>query len=456
MQDIEILARLLLALGFGAVLGLETETRSSSDHLSEKEKATRAKQRIGGVRTYTILTLFGAISGVLFITGMELFAYLTFIGVFLLVLAAYVLNVQYNKAFGLTTEMAIMVSVLVGFATTSGLISIPILIAVILVLAFILSQKRGITLLASQIEHDELRDVLTFAILIVVIAPFLPNQDYTLGYFPTLMNFLKTIGINYPGVENLILINPLKMWQIVILISGISLAGYVAAKLWGEKRGPIISAMISGLVSSTSAFISLAHDTKLRPNLSRRYAALALLAHSTSFVTIVALAASFGASYLRVIIPISLMLVFASLVICVYFLQNGENGKDEGLHIKHEPFTIGPALKFAVLLTFLSVALQIVNYLLGANATVLATALTGLVGMDPATITLGQLFNNSTLPAVVIGFTFLAANLVNYGAKVVYVYIQGDRTFTRLVSWGLLVSAVAGTVGVMVQFLLNR
>jgi uncharacterized membrane protein (DUF4010 family) len=91
-----------------------------------------------------------------------------------------VLNVQYNRAFGITSEIAVMVSVLVGFATTAGLLSLPLLAALIVILAFILSQKRGISQLTSKLEHQELEDVIKFAIVVIVVLPFLPNQDILL------------------------------------------------------------------------------------------------------------------------------------------------------------------------------------------------------------------------------------------------------------------------------------
>jgi hypothetical protein len=55
MSELEILARILLAIAFGAVLGLETETRGLSG--TGAKRTTLLKQRIGGVRTYTVLTL---------------------------------------------------------------------------------------------------------------------------------------------------------------------------------------------------------------------------------------------------------------------------------------------------------------------------------------------------------------------------------------------------------------
>jgi uncharacterized membrane protein (DUF4010 family) len=229
MPDIEILARLLLSLSFGAILGLETETRTSEEKAKKIYKQSKKlgyvdkmREKLGGVRTYTILSLFGALSGMLFQNGHQIFAYLMFIAVFLFVLSAYILNVQYRKAFGITTELAILITVLLGFASTAGILPIQFLIVIVVILTFTLSQKRGVGYLVKKIAHQEIIDVVTYAIVALVIFPFLPNQDYTVGGFQELSTFLSSLGLEKEVFKDIVIINPFKLWQYVVLISGLT------------------------------------------------------------------------------------------------------------------------------------------------------------------------------------------------------------------------------------------
>ena len=252
MTDIEILARLLLALGFGAILGLETETRATK----EGQTKTQARKSIGGVRTYMILSLFGALGGIFFDLGQPIFAYLVFFSVFAIVLAAYVLNVRYTRAFGMTTEIAILIAVLVGFAATAGIVSLQILVVLVVILTFILSQKRGVGRLTRRIAHEELIDVVSFLIVTLVVFPFLPDQDFLLREVPSVMELLRAVGIDAEKIGDLVLFNPFRLWQYVVLISGFNLVGYFANRVVGRSKGLLFTGIFGGFVSSTSTTVA--------------------------------------------------------------------------------------------------------------------------------------------------------------------------------------------------------
>ena len=78
--------------------------------------------------------------------------------------------------------------------------------------------------------------LIVFALVSMVILPVLPNR--TFGPYQVL--------------------NPRQIWLMVVLIVGISLGGYVAYKLVGERAGSIVGGIFGGLISSTATTVSYA------------------------------------------------------------------------------------------------------------------------------------------------------------------------------------------------------
>ena len=57
-------------------------------------------------------------------------------------------------------------------------------------------------------------------------------------------------------------LNPQKLWVLVLLISGLSLVGYVAVRLLGPDRGIALTGLTGGLVSSTAVTLSFARQSR--------------------------------------------------------------------------------------------------------------------------------------------------------------------------------------------------
>jgi uncharacterized membrane protein (DUF4010 family) len=82
--------------------------------------------------------------------------------------------------------------------------------------------------------------VLQFAVLSLVILPLLPDRDH------------GTYGA----------LNPYQIWWMVVLISGVSLAGYAALRLIGQRRGALALGVLGGLVSSTATTFAFSRHAR--------------------------------------------------------------------------------------------------------------------------------------------------------------------------------------------------
>ena len=168
-MESEILVKILLSVLFGSILGLESETREI-DQFGPAKAIKTEKTRIGGFRTYTLISLLGGISGLLFIQGFQIISTILFITIIGFLIVAYYMNVKFHEAFGLTTEIAAIITFIIGFLTTSGVLKLELTLVILVVMAFFLSQKRGFGKFIRKIDHREVIDVITFGIIAGIFA----------------------------------------------------------------------------------------------------------------------------------------------------------------------------------------------------------------------------------------------------------------------------------------------
>ncbi|TIU75743.1 MAG: MgtC/SapB family protein, partial [Mesorhizobium sp.] len=79
--------------------------------------------------------------------------------------------------------------------------------------------------------------------------------------------------------------NPREIWLLTVLMASISFAGYVAARVLGNARGLIVSALAGAVVSSTAVTLSLARTANRSDN-SLSFAGAASLAAMISILRV--------------------------------------------------------------------------------------------------------------------------------------------------------------------------
>src|SRR5690606_19686808 len=82
-------------------------------------------------------------------------------------------------------------------------------------------------------------------------------------------------------------INPYRFWWAVVLIAGLSFAGYFAMRITGPRRGLMITSLLGGIVSSTATTAALARVAATTPALARSAAAGAILACAAMFARMI-------------------------------------------------------------------------------------------------------------------------------------------------------------------------
>ena len=218
--------RFIVALALGFLIGLERET-SGSD---------RKSKLFAGVRTYTLISLFGFACGWLFHLNVTFALPAGLIAIGALALTEYISKLKEGK-YGLTSEVAALLTFTIGALSMLADIWVPMSLGIIATL--LLSEKAELENWVDRLDKSEFLAVIKFLLITLIILPALPDQNYT--------------QFN---------LNPKNIWQIVIMVSSIGFVGYFLMKKLGDKVGLWLSGLLGGIVSSTAVSIAVGRIAK--------------------------------------------------------------------------------------------------------------------------------------------------------------------------------------------------
>jgi uncharacterized membrane protein (DUF4010 family) len=209
---------ILVAVGAGLLIGIERERRVGDG------KGPAA----AGVRTFSVAALLGVFAS---LSGSPVVLGVIASGLVALTALSYHRTREHDP--GLTTEMALLATFLIGVLAASD----PLLAAAAGVLVLVLLVSRGVLhdFARSQLSEQELRDAVLLAAAAILVLPLLPDHP-----------------IDPWGV-----VNPRLVWKLTVLIMVVDAAGYVAQRLVGARAGLPISGLLGGFVSSTAVVATM-------------------------------------------------------------------------------------------------------------------------------------------------------------------------------------------------------
>ena len=421
MINLEPWWRFAAALLIGALIGLEREfvQQRSGD------------QEFGGIRTFALMSLMGAVAA--FLT--DRFGILIFIAAYLgLILMLWVGNLGpalRGEEEGITTEVAALMVPLLGAMVVWDEPAIAAALGV--VTALILALKPGLHNLARRMSAADLRATLEFAIISAVILPLLPNRGF--GPFGVL--------------------NPAQIWLLVVLVSGIGFVGYILMKVLGAEEGIGLTGLLGGLVSSTATTISFAGCSKTSAGLSSAFAQGILLASAVMFPRMLIEVAVVNASLLSsVSIPLGAMLVTAGVIVFVLWRRRSDDEQGDKTTVNlGNPLRWQTAVTFALVFAVVLVAVRAANEYLGSAGVYVTSILAGLTDVDSITLSVADLSLIGELDARVASIAIALAALVNTTVKGVMVMSLGSNELRKVVLRAGAIVLAAGILGTVVMLL---
>ena len=456
----ELLYRFILALGIGMLMGVERDHnwRSESDEKKLREQSELASKKfsfiksgipargLGGMRTYSLISILGALSGLAYRFNLLYIPLVVFVLFSLFILASFILNYFDKNSFGLTTEISIMTLFLISMMMLASDVPVKLLVAIAIISILILSLKTEVHGFVSLFSGPEIVDTLKFILVTFVILPFLPDRVFTLG------DILPNLSLS-PDVLHMAIINPFQIWLMVVIISSINFIAYFAVKAIGGVKGVPLAGFLGGLVSSTAVTQAMASKSKdvKDTQIQDTFVVATILANLTSFWRILLVALIFNAALAeRIFIPMVVM--SGVLTLFVIFL----NKKDKNAQFHDfttdmsykSPFSIGPALRFAILFFFVSLFTKIGHLLMGNSGFVLSSMISAFSGLDAITInTASSVGSIITMDVAVL--TLVGAAIANLLIKIFIVIFSADGYFRKKVNGSFLLASAAGALTVI-------
>lgn len=423
----DLFINLILALVFGATIGLE---RESSKH---------GETHVGGIRTFSLISLTGALAGVFFLHQYEVIAIILVIGFIILLISFYIIEALNTRDFGITSELSALVTFFIGLLVMVNIIPLQITIAILIMLVFVLSMKSKTTQFVEGISRQEIHSFISYAIIALVALPVLPDYAYKVKDIPVLPEILQSLQIDLGQFDTLDIINPRRIWVVVVLITGIDVFGYILSKIFGNKSGFGLTSFLAGFVSSTSATQSLALRSKSTTFVNHLVGA-ALLANLASFLQIFLLVGPLNPKWLISIIPSILLMILTAGLISFIFLKKHEPKEPEDQKEKKatQIFSLMPALRFAGLLIMIKIITKICLIEFGQSGFIISSVIASFAGIDAIMVTLAEMAGN-TITFKFAFITFLLINATNLLSKSLYSYLQGNKEF----AWKFLLSILA-------------
>jgi uncharacterized membrane protein (DUF4010 family) len=391
-------------LGLGLLVGLQRERTDSA---------------IAGIRTFALITLLGTVAALL---GKVFGGWVVAVGFLAsagLVVSGNVVRMQSKEADpGQTTEFTALLMYGIGALVVIA----PMPVAVVLggVVAVLLNLREPLHRFVGKMEEGDLRAIMQLALIALVILPVLPDRP--MGPYDVL--------------------NPYQIWWMVVLIVGLSLAGYVGYKMFGAHGGAVVGGLLGGLISSTATTASYARRTREEPDSSRLAALVVVLAATVVFGRVlVEIGVVAPRAFLALAPPIAAMLGGGvALSVWMWIRSRQKRSEPPG---QTNPAELKSALLFGAIYAAVLLAVAFARDRFGTAGLYTVATFSGLTDMDAITLSTARLVEQSGLEASAGWRAILIAAMSNLVFKAGIVAVLGSRRLLWRVAllFGILIAA---------------
>jgi len=359
----EMLLSLAVALGAGVLIG------------AERQQAQTASRRadFGGIRTFPLISLVGGF-GALMVPAVGVW-------VLLLLLAAVgaLLAVSHareaDEGPGLSTEIAALVTFALGAVSAMHeLLPGPerylIVAAGAVTVMALLALKTPLHGFVAKVSTNDMYATVKFAILVAVVLPILPN---------------RTFG-------PLDVLNPFKVGMMIVLVAGMSFAGYVAVRVVGGQRGLLLTGFLGGLVSSTAVTLTFSGRAKQEPKLATLCALAIAVASATMFARVLAVVAVVDRRLVPALAwPMGTMAVAGfAISLWMWWRETHRESKAEAVPVKN-PFELKQAVKFGLIYAVVLFVAKAAEQAFGNRGVYASSLVGGIADVDAVALSMTEL-----------------------------------------------------------------
>lgn len=389
MDELKPLLIFAQAIAIGALIGLERERHADN----------RA-----GLRTFTLIAVAGALFTALGdLAGTPWLPAVAAFVVGAMMIAAHHRNSAADVDSGSTSVVAALVTFGLGMLSWYGHATLAIALAIaMMALLYFRAELHGA---ARQLTQQDYVSLLQFAALAFVLLPVLPDATY----------------------DPFDALNPYRIGWMVVLISGVSLSGYIALRVFGDRRGWIVAGLFGGLASTTATTLVFARQAHREPEAVIRSTGVILLANLVLYFRIGLFIAVIAPPVLPLLAPVLGGGLAAGGAYTAWYIRRRrpQAGGAAPMEIGN-PVELRTALGFAVLLAVVLLGIAWVQSRAGTYGVYLGAFLAGLPDLDAVVLSTLRLANMSRLEPLQAAVALSIAFIANFCFKVTLAGIAGS------------------------------
>lgn len=391
----------------GLTIGVEREW---SGH------AVGPKARFAGLRTFTLLGGLAGVSGWLWSVHMQPLAVVLLAGAVGLVIAAYVAGSRTDIEG--TTEVGALVVLAAG--TVAGLGHLAMASGIIALTGIILLEKTRLHGFVAELDDDELRGAMRFAVMAVVVLPLLPVGPY----------------------GPLAAVRPRELWLLVLFFSGLSFAAYIARRMAGVQHGYALAGALGGLISSTTVTLTFARASRDSAGVQRSLASGTIAASTVLFARVLVAVAVLNPALVGSLTSHFVLPFAIGAAMVLWSLHTVDTASAEADSTPHNPLQFRTAFQMAVIFQAVLIAIPLTEQLWGSLGITVAGALLGLTDVDALTLSMARQ-GGTTISSTVAVQAIVLGILSNTTLKLVLAAAIGRGAFRRVTVLGLVAMGLA-------------
>lgn len=384
------------------------------------DQTARADVDFGGVRTYSFWAMLGCVGAFASDQTSPLV-----LGVLFAAVGAQQITAKLSTSNGAhpggTTFASTLLTLLAGCLEYWEERSAAVLVAATTMV--LLGSKQSLHAWTRAFTRDDVRAALQFAAITGVILPLVPNRD--LG--------------PYGGF------NPFSTWIMVVLISGLSLAGYIAMRTLGPGAGIMATSVFGGLASSTASTLAFARRSRTEPELSRTYALAVVVACTVMLPRVIVATAVINRDFALTLVVPFLVLAAPGVLYALgaWWLGSRQTPKENLAQLKN-PLDLKTALKFAALYALVAFLVKAAPQLGFAQSLLPLSFLSGLTDMIAISLSIARHGVGEGNPATLATSAVVLAAISNTLLKAVLAVSLGSPGLRLRVALVLGATAAAG------------
>lgn len=395
---------LLAAVAAGLLIGIERGWR---------QRGEAEGTRVAGVRTFTLIGGSGGLVAIVARTLSPAIAAVVAAGITGALLIAFMRGAAAPARRDATTMVAALAALLLGLLAGAGQPALAVAGAALFTL--ILATREQSHRLVGSLTEREIHSLARFAVISATVLPFLPDEQY--GPYDAW--------------------NPFQLWLVVVFVTGFSLAGYLANRLVGEKKGTLVTALIGGAYSSTA--VTAALSSRLREGEPGPFATGIAVASAVMYLRVLLLTAILAPS---AVMPLAGLLAPAAGVAwaaAAVAWRFDSRAQAKTRQAPGHPFRLLPALAFLVAVAGAALLVRWAQAEVGEVGAASSLFLAGSFDVDTAIVTLAGLPTGSIAPSLA-AFALGGTVAVNMAFKIGVIFVNAGRAAGRNAALALLAS----------------